>query len=114
MTEQLLQSFLGRVGIGLIFQFFLGMDDARCYIILTALCVCDRERERERERERKTERLRETEVGWGRERIFAAAKSLQWCPTPCYPIDSSPLGSPVPGILQARTLERVAISFSNA
>ena len=51
MTEQLLQSFLGRVGIGLIFQFFLGMDDARCYIILTALCVCDREREREEDRE---------------------------------------------------------------
>ena len=38
--QQLLQSFLGRVGIGLIFQFFLGMDDARCYIILRALCVC--------------------------------------------------------------------------
>ena len=43
-----------------------------------------------------------------------AAKSLQSCPTPCDPIDSSPPGSPVPGILQARTLERVAISFSNA
>ena len=44
----------------------------------------------------------------------AAAKSLQSCPTLCDPIDSSPLGSSVPGILQARTLERVAISFSNA
>ena len=44
----------------------------------------------------------------------AAAKSLQSCPTPCDPIDSSPPGSSVPGILQARTLERVAISFSNA
>ena len=44
----------------------------------------------------------------------AAAKSLQWCPTLCDPIDGSPLGSPVPGILQARTLEWVAISFSNA
>ena len=42
------------------------------------------------------------------------AKSLQLCPTLCDPIDSSPPGSPVPGILQARTLERVAISFSNA
>ena len=42
------------------------------------------------------------------------AKSLQSCPTLCDPIDSSPPGSPVPGILQARTLERVAISFSNA
>ena len=44
----------------------------------------------------------------------AAAASLQSCPTLCDPIDGSPLGSPVPGILQARTLEWVAISFSNA
>ena len=44
----------------------------------------------------------------------AAAKSLQSCPTLCDPIDGSPPGSPVPGILQARTLEGVAISFSNA
>ena len=44
----------------------------------------------------------------------AAAKSLQSCPTLCSPIDGSPLGSPVPGILQARTLEWVAIFFSNA
>ena len=44
----------------------------------------------------------------------AAAKSLQSCSTLCDPIDSSPQGSPVPGILQARTLEWVAISFSNA
>ena len=44
----------------------------------------------------------------------AAAKSLQSCPTLCNPIDSSPPGSPVPGILQARTLEWIAISFSNA
>ena len=44
----------------------------------------------------------------------AAAKSLQSCPTLRDPIDSSPPGSPVPGILQARTLEWVAISFSNA
>ena len=43
----------------------------------------------------------------------AAAKSLQSCLTLCNPIDSSPPGSPVPGILQARTLEWVAISFSN-
>ena len=42
----------------------------------------------------------------------AAAKLLQWCPTLCDPTDSSPSGSPVPGILQARTLEWVAISFS--
>ena len=41
-----------------------------------------------------------------------AAKSLQSCPTLCDPIDGSPPGSPVPGILQARTLEWVAISFS--
>ena len=46
--------------------------------------------------------------------IIAAAKSLQSCPTLCDPIDGSPPGSPVPGILQARTLEWVAISFSNA
>ena len=44
----------------------------------------------------------------------AAAKSLQSCPTLCEPIDGTPPGSPVPGILQARTLEWVAISFSNA
>ena len=44
----------------------------------------------------------------------AIAKSLQSCPTVCDPMDGSPLGSPVPGILQARTLEWVAISFSNA
>ena len=44
----------------------------------------------------------------------AAAKSLQSCPTVCDPIDSSPPGSPVPGILQARTLEWVAISLSDA
>ena len=44
----------------------------------------------------------------------AAAKSLQSCPTQCDPTDGSPPGSPVPGILQARTLECVAISFSNA
>ena len=47
-------------------------------------------------------------------RINAAAKSLQSCPTLCDPIDGSPPGSAVPGILQARTLEWVAISFSNA
>jgi len=44
----------------------------------------------------------------------AAAKSLQSCPTLCDPIDGSSPGSPVPGILQARALEWVAISFSNA
>ena len=63
---------------------------------------------------------------WRRERMYkewkatkslsaaAAAKSLQSCPTLCNPMDGSPTGSPVPGILQARTLEWVAISFSNA
>ena len=44
----------------------------------------------------------------------AAAKSLQSCPILCDPIDGSPPGFPIPGILQARTLEWVAISFSNA
>ena len=46
--------------------------------------------------------------------MLCYAKSLQSCPTPCDPIDGSPPGSPVPGILQARTLEWAAISFSNA
>ena len=44
----------------------------------------------------------------------AAAESRQSCPTPCDPIDGSPPGSAIPGILQARTPEWVAISFSNA
>ena len=44
----------------------------------------------------------------------AAAKSLQSCPTLCDPIDGSPPGSLIPGILQGRTLEWIAISFSNA
>ena len=46
--------------------------------------------------------------------MMHAAKSLQSCPTLCDPTDGSPPGSPIPGILQARTLEWVAISFSNA
>ena len=53
-------------------------------------------------------------VSQGDTAAAAAAKSLQLCPTLCDPIDGSPPGSPVPGILQARTLEWVAISFSNA
>ena len=59
--------------------------------------------------------------GWGGAMLVskggaaaAAAKSLQSCPTLCDPIDGSPPGSPVPGILQARTMEWVAISFSSA
>ena len=51
---------------------------------------------------------------WEEEDKRTAAKSLQSCPTLCDPIDGSPPGSPVPGILQARTLEWIAISFSNA
>ena len=46
--------------------------------------------------------------------MLCYAKSLQSCPTLCDPIDGSLPGSPIPGILQARTLEWVAISFSNA
>ena len=53
-------------------------------------------------------------IGRARRGAAAAAESLQSCPTLCDPIDGSPPGSPVPGILQARTLEWVAISFSNA
>ena len=51
---------------------------------------------------------------WKQPAAAAAAKLLQSCLTPCDPIDGSPLGSCVPGILQARILEWVAISFSNA
>ena len=59
-----------------------------------------------------------TSVGKVKSLVFnmlsaAAAKSLQSCPTLCDPIDGSPPGSPVPGILQARTQEWVAISLSN-
>ena len=53
-------------------------------------------------------------IPWRKKAAAAAAKSLQSCLTLCDPIDSSPLGSSVPGILQARILEWVAISFSNA
>ena len=56
-------------------------------------------------------------ITWFYKKVFlgtAAAKSLQSCPTLCDPIDGSPPGSPIPGILQARTLEWVAISFSYA
>ena len=55
----------------------------------------------------------QSEVSQTEEINHAAAKSLQSCPTLCDPVDGSPPGSPVPGILQARTLEWVAISFSN-
>ena len=84
--------------------------------------------QREKRRKRWTEEAeREGETGQARELMAtnphstnphstaaAAAKSLQSCPTLCDPIDGGPPGSPVPGILQARTLEWVAISFSNA
>ena len=52
------------------------------------------------------------QTGYGRGLATAAAKPLQSCPTLCDPIDSSPRGSSVPGILQTRTLEWVAIAFS--
>ena len=67
----------------------------------TFLNVLKGKKKKERKKERKQDYL-------------AAAKSLQSCPTLCDPIDGSPPGSPVPGILQARTLEWVAISYSNA
>ena len=60
-------------------------------------------------------RNRKTRARRGAGRVpAAAAKLFQLCLTLCDPIDGSPSGSPVPGILQARTLEWVAISFSNS
>ena len=65
-----------------------------------------------------TGRKRHSKINILKKLVIAATttttKSLQSCPTLCDPIDGSPPGSPVPGILQARTLEWVAISFSNA
>ena len=63
---------------------------------------------------KRTGQLKGKKLPGQEETAAAAAKSLQSCPIPCDPIDSSPPGSLVPGILQARTLEWVAISFSNA
>ena len=57
---------------------------------------------------------RGSQLNYSPYRCSVAAKSLQSCLTLCDPIDGSPLGSSVPGTLQARTLEQVAISFSNA
>ena len=54
------------------------------------------------------------QINRGNDKAAAATKSRQLCPTLCDPRDGSPPGSSVPGILQARTLEWVAISFSNA
>ena len=63
---------------------------------------------------RTRESLDKSEKGEWESRLTAAAKLHQSCTTLCDPVDSSPPGSPVPGILQARTLDWVAISFSNA
>ena len=72
-----------------------------CVCACTRVCVClDREGEREKQ--------------YIFIRLAAAAKLLQSCLTLCDPVDGSLPGSPIPGILQARTLEWVAISFSNA
>ena len=57
-------------------------------------------------------RTNQNTISWNNQTCYA--KSLQSCPTLCDPIDGSPPGSPIPGILQARTLEWVAISFSSA
>ena len=65
--------------------------------------------------EQQKEKAIDPYITWSQTSLHvAAAKSLQSCPTLCDPIDRSPPGSPVPGILQARILEWVAISFSNA
>ena len=66
------------------------------------------------ELERKMERSQQTTQKYKGSYDTAAAKSLQWCLTLCDPIDGSPPDYPFPGILQVRTLEWVAISFSNA
>ena len=78
----------------------------------------------ERSKVSETSSIRLSCLGWRKVNIgngkyivpaaAAAAKSLQSCPTLCNPIDGSPPGSPIPGTLQARTLDWVAISFSNA
>ena len=62
------------------------------------------------------EEVGQVQIPWGSpcSAAAAAAKSLQSCLTLCDPIDGSPRGSVIPGILQARTLEWVVISFSNA
>ena len=67
-----------------------------------------------KEKERGKDKLGVWDIQIHNAAAAAAAKSLQSCPTRCDPRDSSPPGSPVPGILQARTLEWVAISFFNA
>ena len=61
----------------------------------------------------KQQQLRYLSCTQGNNAAATVAKSLQSCPTLCDPIDGSPPGSPVPGILQARTLEWVAIAFSS-
>ena len=58
--------------------------------------------------------MKQKHKAFSNNKFAATAKSLQSCPTLCDPIDGSPPGSPVPGILQVRILEWVAISFSNA
>ena len=76
----------------------------------------DRDRETGRSengKDRGEQRAREVTTNSDYLSDLATTKSLQLCPTLCDPIDGSPPGSPVPGILQARPLEWVAISFSN-
>ena len=62
---------------------------------------------------RKSSRKISPKLDCGTNKAVCSAKSLQSCPTLCDPIDDSALGSPVPGILQARTLEWVTNAFSN-
>ena len=84
----------------------LAINTAKRYLLHTHLGVSHRE----------TGNRGEEETAWtdGWKDPAAVTKSLQSCPTLCDPIDGSLPGSPVPGILQARTLQCVAISFSNA
>ena len=83
------------------------------YPLLTLGCLFKENILRGKKSRDKTNRS-QTSFGPTAAAAAAAAKSLQLCPTLCDPIDGSPPGSPVPGILQARTLEWAAISFSNA
>ena len=91
------------------FSFFLKHN-----LIFRRICVCYINKSIQRGKQQKYvwgKKFRKSMCQYVDFDLAAAAKSLQSCPTLCDPIDGSPPGSPIPGILQARTLEWVAISF---